>query len=159
LRVPFAAAVLQPTPSPEISTLPSMFRQDDVAFQVPTMVPPQGVTFEHDAVGVPPVPTPVPAVPVAGVPAVGAAPAVPFEVPAAPGGGSEVTLQAPENTVSAVAVAIAKAAVWIFMKGLFSGAACVAVNGSRRWAAKTDACNDGALTCNCRASKDPLPTS
>src|SRR4051794_32258161 len=97
---------------PEMSRLPSTLRQEDVAFHVPTTVPPHGVTFEQDAVAAPPVPgpvpalgtVPVPAVGVVDVPAVGAVPPVPVDVPAVPGGGSEVTLQAPEITANAVAV-------------------------------------------------------
>ena len=86
-------------------------------------MPPQGVTFVQEAVGAPLVPAGVPAVGLvpapAGLPAVVPVPPVPVGVPAVPVGRSELTLHAPENAANAVAVAIANAAVWIFMVGLF----------------------------------------
>jgi hypothetical protein len=40
-------------PIPDRSSEPDTFRHDDVAFQVPTTLPPQAITLEHDA-GAPP---------------------------------------------------------------------------------------------------------
>jgi hypothetical protein len=106
-----------------MSTLPSMFKQDDVAFQVPTTMPPQGVTLEHEAVAEPPVPVPTPAVVPVELPAVAVVPPVPvLDVPAVPPGGSEDTLHAPEIKPSAVTVAMPRTAVSIFIGGsLFGG--------------------------------------
>jgi hypothetical protein len=106
-----------------MSTLPSMFKQDDVAFQVPTTMPPQGVTLEHEAVAEPPVPVPTPAVVPVELPAVALVPPVPvLDVPAVPAGGSEDTLHAPEIKPSAVTVAMPRTAVSIFIGGsLFGG--------------------------------------
>jgi len=103
-----------------MSRVPSIFRQDDVAFQVPTALPPQGVTLVHEAVGGAPLdPAGVPALELVpaltALPAVGAVPPELVEVPAVPAGRSELTLHAPEKAANAAAATIATAAVWIFM--------------------------------------------
>jgi len=77
-------------PTSEMSRAPLKFRHDDVTFQVPTTLPPQGDPFGHDG-------PPVPAVPVD--------PVVPApEVPALPVGVVPVELHAPAIIANARAV-------------------------------------------------------
>ena len=58
-RDPVTGADGQPAPTSDRSSAPATFRHDDVTVQVPTTLPPQGVTLEQDA------PPPLPPGPVA----------------------------------------------------------------------------------------------
>lgn len=46
---PVISADVQPAPTTEGSSVPLTVRHDDVTVQVPTKLPPQAVTFEHEA--------------------------------------------------------------------------------------------------------------
>jgi hypothetical protein len=52
-RDPVTGAEAQPNPFDERSIEPDTARQDDDTAQLPTTLPPQGVTSEHDAAAVP----------------------------------------------------------------------------------------------------------
>jgi hypothetical protein len=88
-------------PTSEMSRAPLKFTHDDVTFQVPTTLPPQGDPFGQDG-------PPVPADPV--VP--------PPELPPVPVWLFPVELQAPE--IIANAIAIARVADWTFIEGLLT---------------------------------------
>ena len=96
-----------------MSTSPLNFKHDELTVQLPTALPPQGVTFEQDASfppELPPLPVPPPAPPV-------------VEIPLVPEGLFELVLQAPKP--SSVTV-IASAADWTFISNLsFQGRASV----------------------------------
>jgi hypothetical protein len=49
---PVTGAAVHPTPSDVRSTWPLMFKQEPATVHVPTTLPPQAVTFEHDAITV-----------------------------------------------------------------------------------------------------------
>ena len=113
-RVPVTGAVIQPMPKLFRSACPEMFRHADATVQVPTTLPPQPVTLEHDA------PPPVPAVleppPVPTEPAVLEFPPVPVPpllVPPAPCGLSDFEPHPPEIRPNASAVTRADDCIFI----------------------------------------------
>jgi hypothetical protein len=130
-KEPVTGALAQPAPTSVRSRLPLTWRHDDVTFQVPTTLPPQLVTLEHDAPA-PPAPTPFELPPVPDTPVLpGLVPELPPvptvsvpPLPVEPNTPLELEEHAPEITPTASA--IARAADRIFIEQFLSG------EGSRR---------------------------
>ena len=99
-RDPVTGADGQLAPATVRSSAPATFRQDDVTVQVPTTLPPQGVTLGQDDPPAPPLPSP-------------SRPSPPA-LPPAPGDPPEPELHPSQNIPSAIANA--SAAARIFMK-------------------------------------------
>jgi hypothetical protein len=117
-KVPLMGADVHPAPTFEGLSSPLTFRHDDITVQDPTMLPPQGVTLEHDGAPAPPLVPDVPSVPelppVLITPAVPEVPPVPElppmlelpavpELPPVPEPPPEPELHAPENVPPAAA--------------------------------------------------------